>query len=226
MNEKDFVHLHLHTDYSLLDGAIQIKQLAKRAQELNVRAVAVTDHGNMYGGISFYNQIKATGIKPILGMEAYIAKGRHTDRGEDGTERGMNHIILLAKDLEGYRNLVRLTSHSFIDGYYYKPRIDKDLLAQHGRGLVALSACLSGVPSSLLLTDKADEAARQAGEFQDILGKGNYFLEVQNHGLEEETGTVIPGMIALSKKTGIPLVATNDCHYLSQDDWRAHDIPV
>ena len=226
MNEKDFVHLHLHTDYSLLDGAIQIKQLAKRAQELNVRAVAVTDHGNMYGGISFYNQIKATGIKPILGMEAYIAKGRHTDRGEDGTERGMNHIILLAKDLEGYRNLVRLTSHSFIDGYYYKPRIDKDLLAQHGRGLVALSACLSGVPSSLLLTDKADEAARQAGEFQDILGKGNYFLEVQNHGLEEETGTVIPGMIALSKRTGIPLVATNDCHYLSKDDWRAHDILV
>jgi len=226
MNEKDFVHLHLHTDYSLLDGAIQIKQLAKRAQELNVRAVAVTDHGNMYGGISFYNQIKATGIKPILGMEAYIAKGRHTDRGEDGSERGMNHIILLAKDLEGYRNLVRLTSRSFIDGYYYKPRIDKELLAKHSKGLIALSACLSGVPSSLLLTDKSDEAAKQAVEFQDILGKGNYFLEVQNHGLEEEVNTVIPGMIALSKKTGIPLVATNDCHYLSKDDWRAHDILV
>src|SRR5215831_12305328 len=226
MNEKDFVHLHLHTDYSLLDGAIQIKQLAKRAQELNVRAVAVTDHGNMYGGISFYNQIKATGIKPILGMEAYIAKGRHTDRGEDGSERGMNHIILLAKDLEGYRNLVRLTSHSFIDGYYYKPRIDKELLATHSKGLVALSACLSGVPSSLLLTDKSEEAAKQAGEFQEILGKGNYYLEVQNHGLEEEVNTVIPGMIALSKKTGIPLVATNDCHYLSKDDWRAHDILV
>src|SRR5262249_61637988 len=112
MNEKDFVHLHLHTDYSLLYGAIQIKQLAKRAQELNVRAVAVTDHGNMYGGISFYNQIKATGIKPILGLEAYIAKGRHTDRGEDGSGRGMNHMILLAKNLQGQRNRARPTSRS------------------------------------------------------------------------------------------------------------------
>src|SRR5215510_4238902 len=226
MNEKDFVHLHLHTDYILLDAAIQIKQLARRGQDLNVRAVAVTDHGNMYGGISFYNQIKATGIKPILGMEAYIAKGRHTDRGEATGEKGTNHIILLAKNLEGYKNLVRLSSFSFTQGYYYKPRIDKELLAKHSQGLVALSACLSGVPSSLLLTDKFDEAARQAKEFEDILGKGNYYLEVQNHGLEEETGTVIPGMIELSKRTGIPLAATNDCHYLTKDDWRAHDILV
>jgi DNA polymerase-3 subunit alpha len=226
MNEKDFVHLHLHSDFSLLDGAIQIKPLAARAQETGARAVAVTDHGNMYGAISFYNQMKGTGIKPIIGMEAYIARGKHTDRGDAQGERGTNHIILLAKNLQGYRNLVKLSSFAFTRGYYYKPRIDKELLAQNSEGLVALSACLSGVPSSLLLTDKFEEAARQAKEFEDILGKGNYYLEVQNHGLEEEVGTVIPGMIQLSKRTGIPLVATNDCHYLMRDDWRAHDILV
>jgi len=226
MNETDFVHLHLHSDFSLLDGAIKIKPLAARAQQLGARAVAVTDHGNMYGAISFYNQMKSTGIKPIIGMEAYIAKGKHTDRGDASGEKGTNHIILLAKNLIGYHNLAKLSSFSFINGYYYKPRIDKELLAAHGEGLVALSACLSGVPSSLLLADKFDEAARQAKEFEDILGKGNYYLEVQNHGLDQEVDTVIPGMIALSKKTGIPLAATNDCHYLMRDDWRAHDILV
>ncbi|HLG16650.1 MAG TPA: DNA polymerase III subunit alpha [Blastocatellia bacterium] len=226
MNEKDFVHLHLHTDFSLLDGAIQIKPLAERARETGARAVAVTDHGNMYGAISFYNRMKGSGIKPILGMEAYIAKGKHTERGEEGAERGINHIILLAKNLEGYRNLAKLSSFSFTRGYYYKPRIDKELLASHSEGLVALSACLSGVPSSLLLSDKLDEATRQAKEFEDILGKGNYYLEVQNHGLDEEVKTVIPGMIEISRRTGIPLAATNDCHYLMRDDWRAHDILV
>ena len=226
MNEKDFVHLHLHSDFSLLDGAIQIEPLTQRAQQLNARAVAVTDHGNLYGAISFYNQMKASAIKPIIGMEAYIAKGKHTDRGDATGEKGTNHIILLAKNLTGYHNLVKLSSISFIDGFYYKPRIDKELLATHSEGLVALSACLSGVPSSLLLSDRFDEAARQAAEFEDILGKGNYYLEVQNHGLEQEVQTVIPGMIALSRKTGIPLAATNDCHYLMQDDWRAHDILV
>lgn len=226
MNEKDFVHLHLHSDYSLLDGAIQIKPLARRAQELGMRAVAVTDHGNLYGAISFYNEMKGSGIKPIIGIEAYIAKGKHTDRGEEGNERGMNHIILLAKNLKGYQNLVKLSSLSFTQGYYYKPRIDKELLAQHSEGIVGLSACLSGVPSALLLTNRYEEAARRAKEFEDIFGKGNYYLEVQNHGLEEEVQTVIPGMIELSKRTGIPLAATNDCHYLNRDDWRAHDILV
>ncbi|HXU39755.1 MAG TPA: DNA polymerase III subunit alpha [Blastocatellia bacterium] len=226
MNEKDFVHLHLHSDFSLLDGAIQIEPLTQRAQQLNARAVAVTDHGNLYGAISFYNQMKSSGVKPIIGIEAYIAKGKHTDRGDATGEKGANHIILLAKNLIGYHNLAKLSSLSFTQGYYYKPRIDKELLATHSEGLVALSACLSGVPSSLLLSDRFDEAAKQAKEFEDILGKGNYYLEVQNHGLEQEVQTVIPGMIALSKKTGIPLAATNDCHYLMQDDWRAHDILV
>src|SRR6185436_9302414 len=208
MNEKDFVHLHLHTDFSLLDGAIQIKPLAKRAAETGARAVAVTDHGNLHGAISFYNNMKGTGIKPIIGIEAYIARGNHTDRKDDATtERGTNHIILLAKNLQGYHNLAKLSSISYTHGFYYKPRIDKELLANHSEGLVGLSACLSGVPSSLLLTDKFDQAVTQAGEFEDIFGKGNYFLEVQDHGLDEEVSTVIPGMIELSKKTGIPLAA-------------------
>jgi len=227
MNEKDFVHLHSHTDFSLLDGAIKIKPLAKRAQEIGARAVAITDHGNMFGALSFYNTMKGSGIKPIIGIEAYLSKSRMTDRGESTTgERGRNHIILLAKNLQGYQNLIKLTSFSYTEGFYYKPCIDKEFLAQHAEGLVCLSACLSGVPSSLLLTDKFDEAARRALEFEDMFGKGNYYLEIQNHQLEEEVGTVIPGMRELSKKTGIPLVATNDCHYLMKEDWRAHDIHV
>jgi DNA polymerase-3 subunit alpha len=227
MNEKDFVHLHLHTDFSLLDGAIKIKPLAKRAQETNARAVAITDHGNMFGALSFYNTMKYSGIKPIIGIEAYLSKSRMTDRGDTTTgERGRNHIILLAKNLKGYQNLIKLTSFSYTEGFYYKPCIDKEFLAQHSEGLVCLSACLSGVPSALLLTDKFDEAARRAKEFEDIFGKGNYYLEIQNHQLEEEVSTVIPGMMELSKKTGIPLVATNDCHYLMKEDWRAHDIHV
>jgi DNA polymerase III alpha subunit len=227
MNEKDFVHLHSHTDFSLLDGAIKIKPLAKRAQEIGARAVAITDHGNMFGALSFYNTMKYSGIKPIIGIEAYLSKSRMTDRGDTTTgERGRNHIILLAKNLQGYQNLIKLTSFSYTEGFYYKPCIDKEFLAQHAEGLVCLSACLSGVPSSLLLTDKFDEAARRALEFEDMFGKGNYYLEIQNHQLEEEVGTVIPGMRELSKKTGIPLVATNDCHYLMKEDWRAHDIHV
>jgi DNA polymerase III subunit alpha len=227
MNEKDFVHLHLHSDFSLLDGAIKIKPLAKRAQETGARAVAITDHGNMFGALSFYNTMKGSGVKPIIGIEAYLSKSRMTDRGDTTTgERGRNHIILLAKNLKGYQNLIKITSFSYTEGFYYKPCIDKEFLAAHSEGLVCLSACLSGVPSALLLTDKFDEAARRAKEFEDMFGKGNYYLEIQNHQLEEEVGTVIPGMIALSKKTGIPLVATNDCHYLMKEDWRAHDIHV
>src|SRR5437899_1094883 len=146
MQDKDFVHLHLHTDYSLLDGAIQIKPLAKRLQELNMKACAMTDHGNMYGAISFYQTMKTHGIKPIIGCEAYLAVGSRKDRaGRVTGEKVNHHIVLLAKDLEGYHNLVRLTSRAFTEGFYYKPRIDKELLAEHSKGLVALSSCMSGV---------------------------------------------------------------------------------
>src|ERR1043166_5522655 len=225
MQDKGFVHLHLHTDYSLLDGAIQIKPLAERLGQLGMDTCAMTDHGNMYGAISFYNTMKTRGLKPIIGCETYIAPGSRKDRaGRAAPGEKVNfHLILLEKDYEGYRNLSRLTSKAFTEGFYYKPRIDKELLAQHSKGLIALSSCMSGVPSALLAQDRFDEAAAQALEFEEIMGKGNYFLEIQEHGLEPQARIRKP-LIELSKKTGIPLVATNDAHYLMPDDFRAHDV--
>src|SRR5712691_673116 len=225
MQDQEFVHLHLHTDYSLLDGAIQIKPLAERAENLGMKACAMTDHGNMFGAISFYNTMKARGIKPIIGCETYIAPGSRKDRAGRAApgEKANFHLILLAKDYEGYRNLSRLTSKAFTEGFYYKPRIDRELLAQHCKGLIALSSCMSGVPSSLLVRERPDEAAKAALEFQEIMGKGNYFLEIQEHGLEPQARIRKP-LVELSKRTGIPLVATNDAHYLMPDDARAHDV--
>src|SRR6267143_610715 len=224
MSDKQFVHLHLHTDYSLLDGAIQIKPLAKRAEELGMSACAMTDHGNMFGAISFYNTMKNQGVKPIIGCETYITRGNRKDRtaGAPG-EKANFHLILLAKNLAGYRNLVRLTSKAYIEGFYYKPRIDKELLAEHSEGLIALSSCLSGVPSSLLVREKFDEAAAAALEFQEIMGKGNYYLEIQEHGLEAQQ-RIRKSLVELSRHTGVPLVATNDAHYLRPEDARAHDV--
>src|SRR5436190_18403498 len=202
MSKKSFVHLHLHTDYSLLDGAIQIKPLAKRVAELGMPACAMTDHGNMFGAISFYNAMKGEGIKPIIGCETYISKGsRHNRTPSAPGEKARFHLILLAKNYEGYRNLVRLTSKAYTEGFYYKPQIDKELLAEHSAGLIGLSACLSGVPSALLVQDRIDEAAAAALEFQEILGKGNYYLEIQEHGLESQK-RIEKGLVEISKRTG------------------------
>jgi DNA polymerase-3 subunit alpha len=225
MKEKRFVHLHLHTDYSLLDGAIQIKPLAQRTAELGMQACAMTDHGNMFGAISFYQAMKAQGVKPIIGSEVYIARGSRKDRaGAAGAgEKANFHLILLAKNIEGYRNLVRLTSKAYTEGFYYKPRIDRDLLAEHSAGLIALSACMSGMPSAMLARDCFDDAAAAAIEFQEIMGRGNYFLEIQEHGLDAQRRIRKP-LVELSKKTGVPLVATNDAHYLTPDDAVAHDV--
>lgn len=224
--EKQFVHLHLHTDYSLLDGAIKIGPLAKRIAELKMPAVAITDHGNLYGSLSFYNKMKAEGVKPIIGIEAYIARGSRLEKGETNLQPGdkaTNHIVLLAKNLAGYHNLVKLSSYAYTEGFWRKPRIDKELLAKHSEGLIGLSACISGVPPYLLLRDKFDAAAQEALEFQDILGKGNYYLEIQEHGLDAQHRIRKP-MVELSKKTGVPIVATNDSHYLMPDDVKAHEM--
>jgi len=223
--DKQFVHLHLHTDYSLLDGAIKIGPLAKRAAELQMPAVAMTDHGNLYGALSFYHKMRDAGVKPIIGMEAYIARGSRHDKSGASTppgERATNHLVLLAKDLTGYRNLVKLSSFAYIEGFWRKPRIDRELLSQYHEGIIGLSACISGVPPSLLLRDKFEDAARAALEFEEILGKGNYFLEIQEHGLDAQRQIRKP-LVELSKKTGIPLVATNDSHYLMASDVKAHD---
>lgn len=224
-SDKQFVHLHLHTDYSLLDGAIKIGPLAKRAAELKMPAVAVTDHGNLYGALSFYHKMRAENIKPIIGIEAYIARGSRHEKGSSGLqpgERATNHIVLLAKDLKGYHNLVKLSSFAYIEGFWRKPRIDREILAQYSEGIIGLSACISGVPPSLLLQDRFDAAAKASLEFEEILGKGNYYLEIQEHGLDAQKRIRKP-IVELSKKTGIPLVATNDSHYLMDTDVKAHD---
>ena len=226
MKDNKFVHLHLHTDFSLLDGAIQIKPLAKRLPELGMDACAVTDHGNLYGAISFYHTMKYQGVKPIIGCEVYITRGSRHDRDKNNVapgEKANFHLILLAKNLKGYQNLVRLTSKAYTEGFYYKPRIDRELLAQHSEGLVALSACMSGVPSALLARGECDEAAIAAKEFEEILGKGNYFLEIQEHDLDSQK-RIRKSLVELAHRTGVPLVATNDAHYLLPEDARAHDV--
>jgi DNA polymerase-3 subunit alpha len=224
MANNNFVHLHLHTDYSLLDGAIQVKPLAERVKELGMPACAMTDHGNMYGAVSFYKEMKAHDVKPIIGCEVYLAPGSRFDKkeGQKGT-KPYNHMILLAKDREGYHNLVRLTSKAFKEGFYRKPRIDRELLSQFSKGLIGLSACLSGVPQDHLKHGRLEAAEKSAHEFQDILGKGNYFLEIQDHELDDQR-KINKNLIELSHKTGIPLVATNDAHYLYREDYEAHDV--
>jgi DNA polymerase-3 subunit alpha len=224
LNAKQFVHLHLHTDYSLLDGAIKIAPLAKRAAELQMPAVAITDHGNLYGALSFHYKMKAAGVKPIIGIEAYYTRGSRKERGDAAPgEKATHHLVLLAKDLTGYKNLIKLSSFAYTEGFWRKPRIDRELLASHSEGLIGLSACLSGVPPYLLLKDRFDAAAQEALEFEQILGKGNYYLEIQEHGLDGQRRIRKP-LVELSKKTGIPLVATNDSHYLLASDVKAHDI--
>ena len=219
-DNKPFVHLHCHTDYSLLDGACEIGQLMKIVAEQKMPAVAMTDHGNLFGAVQFYNTAKASGIQPIIGCEVYVSQQGHKVRSD--TDR-YNHLVLLCETQEGYRNLIKLVSTAYLDGFYYKPRIDKDLLAQHSQGLIAMSACLRGDVNEAVLADKYDDARRLAYTYQDIFGKNNFFLEIQDHGLDQDK-RLTPQINRLSSDTGIPLVATNDSHYLRRDDARAHEI--
>ncbi len=220
MSDVPFIHLHCHTDYSLLDGACEIGQLMKVATEQKMPAIAMTDHGNMFGAVQFYNTAKECGVHPVLGCEVYVSQRGHKTRSE--TDR-YNHLVLLCENQEGYRNLINLVSTGFLDGFYYKPRIDKELLNRHSKGLIGLSACLRGDINESLMADRYDDGRRLAYEYQDIFGKGNFFLEVQDHGIEHDK-MVTSGLARMSQDTGIPLVATNDAHYLRKDDARAHEI--
>jgi len=220
MADTPFVHLHCHTDYSLLDGACEISQLMDTVAAQKMPAVAMTDHGNLFGAVQFYNTAKAKGIHPVIGCEVYVSQqGRHTRSDSDR----YNHLVLLCENQEGYRNLIDLVSTAYLEGFYYKPRIDKELLAQHAKGLIAMSACLRGDINETLLADRYDEARRLAYTYQDIFGRGNFFLEIQDHGLDQDK-RVTPQVNRLSAETGIPLVATNDAHYLQREDARAHEI--
>ncbi|MDO8474445.1 MAG: DNA polymerase III subunit alpha [bacterium] len=218
-----FTHLHLHSQYSLLDGLPKIDQLLDRVKELGMDSIALTDHGNMYGAIEFYKKAKDRGIKPILGAELYLAfENMHQER--PGIDDAIYHLTVLVKNEEGYRNLVKLLTRAHLEGFYYKPRVDEELLKKHSAGLIALSGCLTGRIPRLLLAKKTKEAEERARTYQEIFGPGNFFLELQHHPNIPEQGIVNKGLIELSKKLSIPLVATGDSHYLKQEDAKAQDI--
>jgi DNA polymerase III subunit alpha len=219
----EFVHLHLHTEYSLLDGACRVDELVDQATKLGMKALAITDHGNMFGAVAFHDACQERGIKPILGCEAYVAIGSRFDRAGTGIQEAYNHLTLLASDDAGYHNLVRLVSAAYTEGFYHRPRIDKELLAKHSQGLIGLSGCLSGEIATHLRNGQDQAALKSVGEFSEIFGKDRFYLEVMEHGIEPQR-RVNQGLVRINGQTGLPLVATNDAHYLREDDHHAHDV--
>ncbi len=219
----EFVHLHLHTEYSLLDGACRIDELVGRAAQLGMKALAITDHGNMFGAVAFHDACRAKGLKPILGCEAYVAIGSRLDKSGSGIREAYNHLTLLAMNDAGYHNLVKLVSAGYTEGFYHRPRIDKELLAQHSEGLVCLSGCLAGELATLLVDGREREARQTVGHFADLFGPGRFYLEMMDHGIEEQR-RVNEGLLRIHAQTGLPYVATNDSHYLHHDDHQAHDV--
>jgi DNA polymerase III subunit alpha len=223
MQHSEFVHLHVHSEYSLLDGAAQLEKLVDRAKELKFPAIALTDHGNLFGAIDFYNAAQKAGVKPILGCELYVAPGGRKERGsQDGGYEGANHLTVLVRNRTGYKNLVKLVSRAFLEGFYYKPRVDRELLAQHADGLLVLSGCLNSEVSRMLSAGDAVRARETAGWYQEVFGKDHYFMEVQAHGLEEQE-RVMAETLRIAKSIGAPVVGTNDSHYLEGGHARAHE---
>lgn len=219
---KDFAHLHVHTEYSLLDGFSRVKKLIKRAKELNMSSIAITDHGCMFGVIDFYKTAMEEGIKPIIGCEVYTAARGLRDK-DPNYDKYQGHLVLLAKNIEGYKNLIKIVSTSYVEGFYYKPRVDMEELKRHNKGIIALSACLAGDVARALMNRNYDKAKQFAIDYRDIFGEENFFLEIQDHNLPEQK-EVNSGLVKLSKETGIPLVATNDVHYVNKEDSKIHDV--
>ena len=223
MSEKQFVHLHVHTEYSLLDGACRIDRMFDRLKELGQTAIAITDHGVMYGCVDFYKAAKKAGVKPIIGCEVYVATRSRFDKVN--RIDGSNHLVLLCKNETGYKNLIKLVSAGFIEGFYSKPRVDKELLEQHHEGLVCLSACLAGEIPQALLAGDYEKAKAAALYFNDLFGQGNFYIEIQDHGIDAQQ-QILPLLIRLARETGIPLVATNDAHYLRKEDSKMQSILI
>ncbi|MBR2186568.1 MAG: DNA polymerase III subunit alpha, partial [Lachnospiraceae bacterium] len=218
-----FVHLHTHTEYSLLDGSNKIKEYVARVKELGMTAAAITDHGVMYGVIDFYKACREAGIDPVIGCEIYVSPGSRFDKESGANDDRYYHLVLLCENDTGYRNLMKIVSAGFTEGYYYKPRVDMELLEKYHEGLICLSACLAGeIPRNIVrgLTEEAEKAALR---YRDIFGKDNFFLELQDHGIREQQ-LVDQTLISMSKKLDIPLVCTNDCHYTFSGDVEPHDI--
>src|SRR3954467_7945799 len=223
MSHADFVHLHLHTEYSLLDGACRLDKLMDRAHDLKLPALSITDHGVMYGVIDFYQAAREKGIKPIIGCEVYVAPGSRLEKkSANGGRDVYNHLVLLAKDEGGYKNLIKLTTDAHLDGYYYKPRIDKELLAAHKEGLIALSGCLASQIPESILKDQLPKARDIIDWFKQTLGAENFYLELQNHGIAEQA-KVNRQLLAYAKEFGLKLVGTNDVHYVEKAHSKAHD---
>jgi DNA polymerase-3 subunit alpha len=218
-----FTHLHVHTEYSLLDASSKIKELTARAKELGMDSLAITDHGVMYGVIDFYRAAKEAGIKPIIGCEIYVAPGSRFDRENVNGEDRYYHLILLAENNVGYQNLMKIVSKGFVEGFYYKPRVDFEVLREYSEGIISLSACLGGEVQRYLTRGMYEEACKSALRYQEIFGEGNFFLELQDHGIPAQK-TVNQGLLRMSQELGIPLTATNDCHYIYKEDVESHDI--
>ncbi len=221
--KPEFTHLHLHTEYSLLDGACHIDELVDQAARFGMKSLAITDHGNMFGAVHFHDACRDKGLKPILGCEVYVATGSRFDKSASGITEAYNHLTLLAADATGYHNLVRLVSLAYTEGFYHRPRIDKDLLQKHNQGLVCLSGCLSSEIGTALRNGNEGAALRSVGEFSEIFSGSRFFLELMDHGIEDQR-RVARALVRLHQKTGLPLVATNDAHYLLKDDAHAHDV--
>ncbi|HBC93573.1 MAG TPA: DNA polymerase III subunit alpha, partial [Pelotomaculum sp.] len=217
-----FVHLHLHSEYSLLDGAARIKKVVACAKELGMPALAITDHGAMYGVVDFYKACKDAGIKPVLGCEVYVAPRTMDDRTPRVDDHPY-HLVLLAENEEGYRNLLELVSLGFTRGFYYKPRVDKEALARYSKGLIALSGCIGGEVASRILSGEVEKARQAAAAYRDIFGPDNFFLELQDHGFPEQR-TANRELIKIHEETGIPLVVTNDIHYVRREDAASQDV--
>ena len=219
----NFTHLHVHTEYSLLDGSNKIKEYVARVKKLGMDSAAITDHGVMYGVIDFYKEAKAQGIKPILGCEVYVAPGSRFDKEAGNNEDRYYHLVLLAENNEGYQNLMKIVSIGFIDGFYYKPRVDIETLETYHEGIIALSACLAGEIPRYIMRGMYEEACKSALRYQNIFGKNNFFLELQDHGMPEQK-QVNQSLLRMSREMGIELVATNDVHYTYAEDVKPHDI--
>ncbi len=222
MVKDNFIHLHVHSEYSLLDGACKINDLVDKAIQFRMPALALTDHGNMFGSIEFYEAAKSKGIKPIIGYEAYVAQNSRFDKESKNGKENFTHITLLVESDEGYRNLLKLTTSAYLEGFYYKPRIDKDILKTHSRGLICLSGCMTSGINRCLINNRFEEALNVAKEYANIFGKDRFYIEIQNNGIKEQA-RLVSGAVEISKKLGVPMVATNDIHYMNKDDATAHD---
>ncbi|MFM8458708.1 MAG: PHP domain-containing protein, partial [Chthoniobacterales bacterium] len=221
MAKPQFAHLHLHTEYSMLDGSVRISDLMAKVSELGMPAVAMTDHGVLYGAVEFYKEARKAGVKPVLGCELYVAPGSMRDKKASSGKEAAFHLTVLAENAEGWANLVKLVSAGHLEGFYYKPRVDKELLAQHAKGLICLSGCLKGEISSAVLAGDPARGRKLVGEYRDIFGEDNFFLEMHDHGMDAQRD-LNRQLLRWSKELGIGLVAANDVHFLERGHHEAH----